>query len=110
MSVSINDFSAWAAANRNTAVALNAQGDGIEAASNRIGFFDRFFRRSIVKEVRGAVMKDFTLALSVRYGATIAQRALAKDIKKVVFDRGGFPYHGCVKAVADAARAAGLEF
>ena len=43
-------------------------------------------------------------------GDAIAQRALAKDIKTVVFDRGGFPYHGCVKALAEAARKAGLEF
>lgn len=43
-------------------------------------------------------------------GATIAARAQEKSIKKVVFDRGGFPYHGCVQALADAARNAGLEF
>lgn len=43
-------------------------------------------------------------------GQAIAERAMAKDIKKVVFDRGGFPYHGCIKALADAARKAGLEF
>ena len=43
-------------------------------------------------------------------GKAIAERAIAKNIKVVVFDRGGFVYHGCVKALADAARAAGLEF
>ncbi len=43
-------------------------------------------------------------------GTTIAQRALAKGIKQVVFDRAGYKYHGRVKAVADAARGAGLEF
>ena len=43
-------------------------------------------------------------------GRTIAERLLAKGIKRVVFDRGGFLYHGRVKAVADAAREAGLEF
>ena len=43
-------------------------------------------------------------------GKTIAERLLAKGIKHVVFDRGGFLYHGRVKAVADAAREAGLEF
>ena len=43
-------------------------------------------------------------------GALIAKRALQKGIKKVVFDRGGYPYHGKVKAFADAAREAGLEF
>lgn len=43
-------------------------------------------------------------------GALLAERALAKGIKKVVFDRGGYPYHGRVKALADAARAGGLEF
>lgn len=43
-------------------------------------------------------------------GKTIAERALALNIKEVVFDRGGFPYHGCIAAVADAAREAGLVF
>ena len=43
-------------------------------------------------------------------GRTIAERLLAKGIKRVVFDRGGFLYHGRIKAVAEAAREAGLEF
>ena len=43
-------------------------------------------------------------------GEHIAKRALAKGITKVVFDRGGYKYHGRVKALADGARAAGLEF
>lgn len=43
-------------------------------------------------------------------GALIAQRALAKGIKQVVFDRGGYIYHGRVAALAAAAREAGLEF
>ncbi|MGH2447875.1 MAG: 50S ribosomal protein L18 [Chloroflexota bacterium] len=43
-------------------------------------------------------------------GQLAAERAKAKGIEKVVFDRGGYLYHGRVKAVADGARAAGLEF
>ena len=43
-------------------------------------------------------------------GQTIASRAKEKGIKQVVFDRGGYLYHGRIKALADAARAAGLEF
>ena len=43
-------------------------------------------------------------------GKLLAQRALAKDIKKVVFDRAGYRYHGRVKAVANGAREGGLEF
>ena len=43
-------------------------------------------------------------------GKRIAEQALAKDIKQVVFDRNGFLYHGRVKALADAAREAGLTF
>jgi len=43
-------------------------------------------------------------------GKTIAERLLEKGVKRVVFDRNGFLYHGRVKAVADAAREAGLEF
>ena len=43
-------------------------------------------------------------------GKTVAERLLSKGIKRVVFDRGGFLYHGRIRAVAEAAREAGLEF
>ena len=43
-------------------------------------------------------------------GSMIAERAKSKGIKRVVFDRGGYQYHGRVRALADAAREAGLEF
>ena len=47
---------------------------------------------------------------AAKVGALIAQRALEKGVKDVVFDRGGYLYHGRVKALADAAREAGLNF
>ena len=50
------------------------------------------------------------VAAAVTVGSTIAERAIEKGIKRVVFDRGGYLYHGRVKALADAAREAGLEF
>jgi large subunit ribosomal protein L18 len=43
-------------------------------------------------------------------GETLAERAIAKGIKRVVFDRGGYRYHGKIKELAEAARAKGLEF
>ena len=50
------------------------------------------------------------VATAEKVGKLIAERAAAKKITKVVFDRGGFQYHGKVKALADAARAGGFEF
>jgi large subunit ribosomal protein L18 len=47
---------------------------------------------------------------AARVGALVAQRAMARGLTQVVFDRGGYPYHGRVKALADGAREAGLEF
>ncbi|OGQ04008.1 MAG: 50S ribosomal protein L18 [Deltaproteobacteria bacterium RIFCSPLOWO2_12_FULL_44_12] len=51
-----------------------------------------------------------TLEGAKQVGKLLAQRALKKGIKKVVFDRGGFKYHGQLKALADVAREAGLQF
>ena len=50
------------------------------------------------------------VAAAKEIGKAVAERAVEKGIKKVVFDRGGYLYHGRVKALADAAREAGLEF
>jgi large subunit ribosomal protein L18 len=49
-------------------------------------------------------------AAAEQIGKAIAERSLAKKLERVVFDRGGFLYHGKVKALADAARAGGLKF
>ena len=50
------------------------------------------------------------IASAKEIGKAVAEKAVEKGIKKVVFDRGGYLYHGRVKALADAAREAGLEF
>jgi large subunit ribosomal protein L18 len=50
------------------------------------------------------------VAAAKEIGKAIAEKAVAQGIKKVVYDRGGFLYHGRIKAVADAAREAGLDF
>jgi large subunit ribosomal protein L18 len=50
------------------------------------------------------------IAAATLVGADVAKKAIAKNIKKIVFDRGGYVYHGRVQAIAEAAREAGLEF
>ncbi|MBZ5580770.1 MAG: 50S ribosomal protein L18 [Acidobacteriia bacterium] len=59
---------------------------------------------------KGGKMNGGNVAAAKAIGKLVAERAKEKGIVKVVFDRGGFEYHGRVKALADAARAAGLEF
>jgi large subunit ribosomal protein L18 len=63
-----------------------------------------------LKAALAAGVKGGNLKGATAIGKTIAERLQAKGIKRVVFDRSGFLYHGRVKAVADAAREAGLEF
>ncbi len=60
---------------------------------------------AFAKDVRGGNVKG-----AEAVGKIIAERSIEKGIKRVVFDRSGFLYHGRVRAVADAARKAGLEF
>jgi large subunit ribosomal protein L18 len=55
-------------------------------------------------------VKGANVAAATKIGELIAERARAKAVEAVVFDRGGFTYHGKVKALADAARSGGLKF
>jgi len=61
-------------------------------------------------EKNSAVKAGGNLAGAKEIGRLVAQRAKEKGINKVVFDRGGYLYHGRIKALAEAAREAGLEF
>jgi large subunit ribosomal protein L18 len=61
-------------------------------------------------EKNSSVASGGNLAGAKQVGKLIAERAKTKGISKVVFDRGGYLYHGRIKALADAAREAGLEF
>ena len=74
----------------------DAQGKTLAAAS------------TLEKDVRGTTGATIDAATSV--GKRVAEAAKAAGVTQVVFDRGGFLYHGRVKALADAAREAGLEF
>jgi large subunit ribosomal protein L18 len=61
-------------------------------------------------DFRGDKSARPNVATALKVGKAVAERALAKNVTKVVFDRGGFIYHGKVKALADAAREGGLQF
>jgi large subunit ribosomal protein L18 len=65
---------------------------------------------TLEKDVKAELEKTNDVAAAAHLGTVIAKKALEKGIKAVVFDRGGFIYHGKIKALADAAREAGLEF
>jgi large subunit ribosomal protein L18 len=58
----------------------------------------------------GKINAGGNVAAAKEVGKLVAEQAIAKGVKKVVFDRGGYLYHGRIKALADAAREAGLEF
>ena len=58
----------------------------------------------------GKINQGGNVAAAKEVGKLVAEAAIAKGVKKVVFDRGGYLYHGRIKALADAAREAGLEF
>jgi large subunit ribosomal protein L18 len=65
---------------------------------------------SVEKLVKEQALKPGKILTAEVVGKLIAARALEKGVKRVAFDRSGFLYHGRIKALADAARAAGLEF
>lgn len=61
-------------------------------------------------ELKDAVSYGGNVEAASKVGELVAKRAIAKGYKEVVFDRGGYLYHGRIQALADAAREAGLEF
>ena len=65
---------------------------------------------TVEKDVKAEIEHTNDVAAAAYLGTVIAKRALDKGIKTVVFDRGGFVYQGKIKALAEAAREAGLEF
>ena len=65
---------------------------------------------SVDKETKKNLKGGGNVAAARTIGKTVADRAKAAGVSKVVFDRGGYKYHGRVKALADAAREAGLQF
>jgi len=90
-----------------------------------VHFSGQHITAQVIDDVSGATLasvnttedsfrKDSTsranVATALKVGKLIAERGLAKNIAKVVFDRGGFMYHGKIKALADAAREGGLQF
>jgi large subunit ribosomal protein L18 len=76
----------------------DAKGETLAAAS------------SLEKEVRGDAKTGANVDAAKAVGVRVAQRAKEKGVKQVIFDRGGYLYHGRVKALAEAAREGGLEF
>jgi large subunit ribosomal protein L18 len=65
---------------------------------------------SMEKDLRGQLKTGADVVAAKAVGKLVAERAAAKGVKDVVFDRGGYLYHGRVKALADAAREGGLNF
>ncbi len=61
-------------------------------------------------ELKGKVKSGGNVKAAKLVGALLAKRALSKSIEKIVFDRGGYLFHGRIKALADAAREGGLSF
>lgn len=71
---------------------------------------NRYIYAQVIDDTKGATLVAAKGELPLKVGEEIAQKALKKKIKDVVFDRGRYRYHGRVKALAEAARKGGLNF
>jgi large subunit ribosomal protein L18 len=65
---------------------------------------------TVDKELKKELKKTWNIEAAEKVGELLAKRAVEKGISNVVFDRGGFKYHGRIKSLADSARKAGLKF
>ena len=68
------------------------------------------FSSTVSKDLKKEFNSTATQAAALRIGEDIAQKALEKQVTKIVFDRGNYPYHGRIKNLADGARQKGLIF
>ena len=84
------------------ATLISADGASVIAAASTV--------QSALRTALGAAGKGATTAAATAVGTAIAEKAKAAGVERVAFDRSGFAYHGRVKALAEAARAAGLQF
>ena len=82
---------------------------GISPTPEMLRILDRYIIRELLLPFLIGLLV-FTFLLLIQPLAEQGERLIAKGIKRVVFDRGGFLYHGRIRAVAEAAREAGLEF
>ncbi len=65
---------------------------------------------TVEKDLKGKLKYTGNVTAATEVGKLVAERALSAGVKSIAFDRSGFKYHGRIKALADAARAGGLEF
>ncbi len=93
----VNRLSIYRSPRHIYAQVISASGDQILASAS-----------TVEKDLRGGATGNVDAASKI--GALIAERAKAAGVEKVAFDRSGYAYHGRVKALADAARAGGLDF
>ena len=93
----VNRLSVYRSPRHIYAQVISASGDQILASAS-----------TIEKDLRGGATGNVDAASKI--GTLIAERAKAAGVEKVAFDRSGYAYHGRVKALADAARAGGLDF
>jgi len=109
---------------RHQRIRKNVQGTGKRPRLNVYRSLNQIYVQVIDDDAGRTIISTSTLDAAIKpkikgmnktqqaklIGSSIAERALAAGIKQVVFDRGGYQYHGRIKALADAAREAGLEF
>ena len=93
----VNRLSVYRSPRHIYAQVISASGDQILASAS-----------TVEKDLRGGATGNVDAASKI--GTLIAERAKAAGVEKVAFDRSGYAYHGLVKALADAARAGGLDF
>ncbi len=75
---------------------------------------NKYIYTQVIDDVKGVTLVSFSgpksMSSAALVGEELAKKAIKKNISKVVFDRGGYKYHGLVKAVAEGARKGGLKF